>query len=100
MIKANQHPSYTYLAEMNKDAIIFPEFTPAFVGVGTNGTKSVAVYDFNQCVIQLVGQEDMKPSEAKEFLFLNVISQTQSPNSPMFLTQNPIIEEVVWFGGI
>ena len=98
MIKANQHPSYTYLAEMNADAIIFPEFTPAFIGVGTNGTKSVAVYDFNQCVIQLVGQEDMKPSEAKEFLFLNVIAQTNTDNSPIFLVTNQIQEEVIWLG--
>tara|TARA_B100001109_G_C18837513_1_gene462721 strand:+ start:1158 stop:1451 length:294 start_codon:yes stop_codon:yes gene_type:complete len=95
MIKATQHPSYSYLAEMNKDAVIFPEFTPAFIGAGTNGTKSVAVYDFNQCVVQLVGSEDMKPSEAKEFLFLNVISQTQSENSPMFLITNPIVEEII-----
>ena len=95
MIKATQHPSYNYLAEMNADAIIFPEFTPAFIGAGTNGSKSVAVYDFNQCVVQLVGSEDMKPSEAKEFLFLNVISQTQSENSPMFLISNPIVEEII-----
>jgi len=98
MIKATQHPSYSYLAEMNKDAVIFPEFTSAFIGAGTNGTKSVAIYDFNQCVIQLVGQEDMKPSQAKEFLFLNVISQTQTENSPMFLINNPIIEEMIFFG--
>ena len=98
MINATQHPSYSYLADMNKDAIIFPEFTQAFLGAGTNGSKSVAVYDFNQCVIQLVGQEDMKPSEAKEFLFLNVISQTNSENSPMFLITNPIVEELMFFG--
>ena len=98
MIKATQHPSYSYLAEMNKDAVIFPEFTSAFIGAGTNGTKSVAIYDFNQCVIQLVGQEDMKPSQAREFLFLNVISQTQTENSPMFLINNPIIEEMIFFG--
>ena len=98
MIKATQHPSYSYLAEMNKDAVIFPEFTSAFIGAGTNGTKSVAIYDFNQCVIQLVAQEDMKPSQAKEFLFLNVISQTQTENSPMFLINNPIIEEMIFFG--
>lgn len=98
MIKATQHPSYSYLAEMNKDAVIFPEFTSAFIGAGTNGTKSVAIYDFNQCVIQLVGQEDMKPSQAKEFLFLNVISQTQTENSPMFLINNPIMEEMIFFG--
>ena len=98
MIKATQHPSYSYLAEMNKDAIVFPEFTSAFIGAGTNGTKSVAVYDFNQCVIQLVGQEDMKPSEAKEFLFLNVIAQTNTDNSPIFLVTNPIQEEVIWLG--
>jgi hypothetical protein len=38
----------------------------------------------------------MKPSKAKEFLFLDVISQLESKNSPMFLMANPIMEEV-WF---
>ena len=97
MITANQHPSYSYLAEMNKDAVIFPEFTPAFIGTAMNGKKSVACYDFNQCVIQLIGSEDLKPSEAKEFLFLNVISQSQTEDSPMWLTDNPVVEQVVWF---
>ena len=97
MITANQHPSYSYLAEMNKDAVIFPEFTPAFIGTAMNGKKSVACYDFNQCVIQLIGSEDLKPSEAKEFLFLNVISQNNTENSPMFLINNPIVEEfIIW----
>ncbi|MDB3980859.1 hypothetical protein N9432_01745 [Acidimicrobiia bacterium] len=96
MIKATEHPSYSYLAELNAEAVILPEFTPAYLGAGTNGSKSVAVYDFAQCIIQLVGQEDMKPSKAKEFLFLDVISQLESKNSPMFLMANPIMEEV-WF---
>ena len=97
MITANQHPSYSYLAEMNKNAVIFPEFTPAYIGTAMNGKKSVACYDFNQCVIQLIGSEDLKPSEAKEFLFLNVISQSQTENSPMWLIDNPVVEQVVWF---
>ena len=97
MITANQHPSYSYLAEMNKNAVIFPEFTPAFIGTAMNGRKSVACYDFNQCVIQLIGSEDLKPSEAKEFLFLNVISQSQTDDSPMWLIDNPVIEQVVYF---
>ena len=97
MITASQHPSYSYLAEMNKDAVIFPEFTPAFIGTAMNGKKSVACYDFNQCVIQLIGSEDLKPSEAKEFLFLNVISQSQTEDSPMWLIDNPVVEQVVWF---
>ena len=97
MITANQHPSYSYLAEMDKDAVIFPEFTPAFIGTAMNGKKSVACYDFNQCVIQLIGSEDLKPSEAKEFLFLNVISQSQTEDSPMWLIDNPVVEQVVWF---
>ena len=97
MITANQHPSYSYLAEMNKNAVIFPEFTPAFIGTAMNGKKSVACYDFNQCVIQLIGSEDLKPSEAKEFLFLNVISQSQTDDSPMWLIDNPVIEQVVYF---
>lgn len=97
MITANQHPSYSYLAEMNKNAVIFPEFTPAYIGTAMNGKKSVACYDFNQCVIQLIGSEDLKPSEAKEFLFLNVISQSQTEDSPMWLIDNPVVEQVVWF---
>ena len=97
MITANQHPSYSYLAEMNKNAVIFPEFTPAFIGTAMNGKKSVACCDFNQCVIQLIGSEDLKPSEAKEFLFLNVISQSQTEDSPMWLIDNPVVEQVVWF---
>tara|TARA_A200000113_G_scaffold207622_1_gene205359 strand:+ start:1190 stop:1486 length:297 start_codon:yes stop_codon:yes gene_type:complete len=97
MITANQHPSYSYLAEMNKNAVIFPEFTPSFIGTAMNGKKSVACYDFNQCVIQLIGSEDLKPSEAKEFLFLNVISQSQTEDSPMWLIDNPVVEQVVWF---
>lgn len=96
MINATEHPSYSYLAEMNAEAVILPEFTPAYIGVGTNGSKSVAVYDFAQCIFQLVGQEDMRPSQAKQFLFLDVISQIESKNSPMFLMANPIMEEV-WF---
>ena len=91
MITANQHPSYSYLAEMNKNAVIFPEFTPAYIGTAMNGKKSVACYDFNQCVIQLIGSEDLKPSEAKEFLFLNVISQSQTEDSPMCLIDNPVV---------
>ena len=50
MITANQHLVIAIL-EMNKDAVIFPEFTPAFIGTAMNG-KSVACYDFNQCVIK------------------------------------------------
>tara|TARA_Y100000385_G_scaffold223864_1_gene234032 strand:- start:734 stop:1168 length:435 start_codon:yes stop_codon:yes gene_type:complete len=96
MINATEHPSYSHLAELNSEAVILPEFTQAYLGAGTNGSKSVAVYDFAQCIIQLVGQEDMKPSQAKEFLFLDVISQLESKNSPMFLMSHPIMEEV-WF---
>jgi len=97
MIKATAHPSYSYLARQNPDAIIFPEFTPAFVGVGTNGKKSVAVYDFNQCIFFLVNDQDLKPTEAKEFLFLNVISQNvEDQNSPIFLMQDLIVPYEVW----
>jgi|TARA_B100001094_G_scaffold327208_1_gene384852 hypothetical protein len=97
MIKAIDHPSYSHLASLNPEAIVLPEFTPAFIGIGTNGKKSVAVYDFNQCVIQLVGNQDMKPSEAREFLFLDVITQrVEDQNSPMFLQQDMMIPYEIW----
>ena len=44
MIKANQHPSYSYLAEMNADAIIFPSNFAAeiyFQEIHNNEIKAV-----------------------------------------------------------
>ena len=92
MITAKEHPSYSYLAEMNPEAKVFPQFHSAYLGVGTNGTKSVAIYDFRQCVLDLVGFEDMRPTKASEFLYKDVIMQTVSHNSPIFLMPDQTLQ--------
>ena len=93
MFKAKDNPIYQALGEVNPNAIIFPEFNSAFVGLGVNNTKTVAVYDWNSVIALMVHEHDMKPTEAKEFLYLNVISQTNSEDAPIFLQQtNPMRE--------
>ena len=91
MFKAKDNPIYFQLGEVNPNAIIFPEFNQAFVGLGVNNAKTVAVYDWNTVVAIMVQDQDMKPTEAKEFLYLNVISQCNSEDAPLFLQQtNPM----------
>ena len=93
MFKAKDNPIYHALGEVNPEAIIFPEFNSAFVGLGVNNSKTVAVYDWNTVVAIMVQQHDMKPTEAKEFLYLNVITQTSSEDAPIFLQQsNPMVD--------
>jgi len=93
MFTAKENPVYQALGEVNPNAIIFPEFNQAYVGLGVNNSKTVAVYDWNTVVAIMVQQHDMKPTEAKEFLYLNVITQTSSEDAPIFLQQsNPMVD--------
>lgn len=93
MFTAKENPVYRALGEVNPNAIIFPEFNQAYVGLGVNNSKTVAVYDWNTVVAIMVQQHDMKPTEAKEFLYLNVITQTSSEDAPIFLQQsNPMVD--------
>ena len=94
MFKAKDNPIYSTLGEVNPNAIIFPEFNQAFLGLGTNQTKTVAVYDWNLVVAICVNAHDMKPTEAKEFLFLNVVSQTNSDDAPIFLQQTNPMQDI------
>lgn len=94
MFTAKDHPIYQSLGEVNPKAIIFPEFNQAFIGLGVNNAKTVAVYDWNTVVAIMVQEHDMKPTEAREFLYLNVISQTSSDNSPIFLQQSNPMREI------
>ena len=95
MITADQHPSYSFLAEMNPDAKILPQFHSAFIGVASNGLRSVALYDHQRCILDLVMNENMRRSDAQSFLMLDIISQLTDDNSPMFVLQDTAVVEVI-----
>jgi len=91
MFTAKDNPIYNELGNVNPNAIIYPEFNQAFVGLGVNNSKTVAVYDWNTCVTIVVNEHDKKPSEAREFLFFDVVQQNSNVNAPIFLHQvNPM----------
>lgn len=94
MFKAKDSPVYNQLGEVNPNAIILPEFNSAYLGIGTNNSKSVAVYDWTTTVAIVVNEHDMKPTEAKEFLFLNVITQCNSEDAPIFLQQHNMMKDI------
>ena len=60
MFKAKDNPTYQALGEVNPNAVIFPEFTQAYLGLGVNQKKTVAVYDWNTVVALCVQEHYMK----------------------------------------
>jgi len=94
MFTAKDNPIYNELGNVNPKAIIYPEFNQAFVGLGVNISKTVAVYDWNTCVTIAVNEHDMKPSEAREFLFFDVVQQNTNDNAPIFLHQSNPMREI------
>ena len=60
-------------------------FEPAFIGVSFKfGCGHVATYDYSKCVEILMERDDMRYSEAEEYMEFNVIG-TGGEGSPVFV---------------
>ena len=58
-------------------------FEKAFIGVGTQFNKEVAVYDKSKCIDILA--EDMSHDEAHEFFEYNVVGSYVGECTPVFV---------------
>ena len=58
-------------------------FEKAFIGVGTQFNKEVAVYDKNKCIDILA--EDMSIDEAHDFFEYNVVGAYVGECTPVFV---------------
>jgi hypothetical protein len=59
-------------------------FEDAFVGIGRQFGKPIAVYDRFQCIEQLI-KEGMTEEEAEEYFQFNVEGAYVGENTPIFL---------------
>jgi|TARA_R110001632_G_scaffold43679_2_gene110854 hypothetical protein len=64
-------------------------FEDAFVGVGRQFTKPVAVYDREKCIEVLVARDGMSMDEAEEYFEYNVQGAYVGEDTPIFMEKFP-----------
>ena len=60
-------------------------FEDAFIGVGYQFNKTIAVYDKAKCHTILMQRDGMTLEEAVEFLEYNCVGAYQGPQTPVFM---------------
>jgi hypothetical protein len=68
------------------DGVLFADgFEGAFIGIGVQFTREVAIYDYDDCVKILMERDGMDEDSAMEFLEFNVTGAYAGPHTPVFL---------------
>jgi len=69
-------------------------FEKAFIGLGRQGSKRLAVYDYYKCVSILMKREDWSEEEAIEWMEYNVVGAWVGEQTPIFVEKNVWINEL------
>ena len=75
---------YETLAEANPDAVIWPDFDDAYLGIGQQFNKQVAVYSYTRMIDSLVARGATR-EEATEHIDFNTLGQYTGPYDPIVL---------------
>ncbi len=67
-------------------------FEEAFIGVGTQFTKALAIYDLEKMVAILMKRDGMSRDEAEEFIEFNVTGAWMGEMTPVFLRRVGLAE--------
>lgn len=75
-----------YDEEALKDTLFADGFEDAFIGLGQQFNKLIAVYDRNKCIEILLRRDGMTLEEAEEFFDFNVTGAYVGEHTPIFVT--------------
>jgi hypothetical protein len=64
-------------------------FENAFMGVGWQFTRPVAIYDRNKCIDILINRDGMNIDEAEEYFEYNVQGAYVGEDTPIFMEKLP-----------
>ena len=71
---------------MTRDGVLLADgFERAFVGIGMQFNRLIAIYDYDLCIATLVDRDGMDPEEAVEFFEFNVAGAYVGPATPIYL---------------
>ena len=62
-------------------------FKKAFLGVGTQFNKKVAVYSSKEVILNLMADSDMTFDEAVEYFYFNIVGSYVGEETPVFLEE-------------
>lgn len=69
------------------EALFADGFEDALIGLGTQFSREVAIYDYDQCCEILVARDGMTWEEAVEWMEFNVCGAWLGDNTPIFLRE-------------
>ncbi len=72
------------------DVLLAVGFEDAFIGIGTQFDREIAVYDWDKCVAVLQTQSGMSYDEAVEYMDFNVTGAYVGECTPVFVRRGPI----------
>lgn len=70
---------------MTDDVLYAVGFEDALIGVGTQFTQPMAVYDWDQCVEILMTRDGMTEEDAVDFMEFNVTGAYVGKGTPVFV---------------
>ena len=73
------------LGELNPEAVVWPNFEPALMGIGQQFNKYVAVYSYQGLLDCLITRDGCSFEEASEHLSFNTLGQYTGPYDPVVL---------------
>jgi hypothetical protein len=79
--------SFESLEYRDEETVYAAGFDAAFIGLGTQFNKDLAVYDFEKCIDILMGRDGMSYDEAIEYMDFNVIGAYVGAYTPVFLNR-------------
>ena len=75
-----------WIAEINEDAIIYPNLNEALIGICEQfGRPPVAAYDLNKCIKVLI-DDGMDEDEAIDYFYYNTLGTWAGDSTPVFIT--------------
>ena len=73
------------IEEAFEGALFADGFEDALIGLGTQFSHNVAIYDLDKCVAILVARDGMDPHEAQEYLDFNTLGAWVGESTPVFV---------------
>lgn len=84
-----------YRSAENDDVVFMVGLEDAFVGLGTQASNTVAIYDRDKVAEILMTQDRMRPDEVDEWIEFNVAGAWVGANTPVLLrTKNLTVAQV------
>lgn len=71
------------LAELNPEAIIWPDFEPALMGIGQQFSKYIAVYSYQGLLDCLIERDGLSFDDAMDHLSFNTLGTYTGPYDPV-----------------